>query len=143
MQPMNQQMQNHGECSPSSRPPMKVPSSVVFLPCSDIRETTRFYHEVLGLPIAQRQGESLCIFDTGCGYWGFCQYEDGRSPLSGAQGVCLSINLEHEEDVKARYEALKDQCSIYRMPSWHPKFPVFSFFVLDPDGYLVEFQKVV
>ena len=26
-------------------------------------------------------------------------------------------------------------------PRRHPLFPVYSFFVTDPDGYLVEFQK--
>jgi hypothetical protein len=24
----------------------------------------------------------------------------------------------------------------------HPVYPVFSFFILDPDGYLVEYQKI-
>ena len=42
----------------------------------------------------------------------------------------------------ARYEMLKDSCNVYRKPQMHPKYPVYSFFILDPDGYLVEFQKV-
>lgn len=28
-------------------------------------------------------------------------------------------------------------------PARHPKFPVYSFFFSDPDGYLLEFQKIV
>ena len=116
-------------------------TSVIFLPCSNISETQAFYHEKLGLPIIERQSENLCIFDTGYGYWGFCQYEDGRLPLSGPQGVCLSLNLGSEGDVRQAYERLKGSCRIYREPARHPKFPVFSFFLADPDGYLVEFQK--
>ena len=121
---------------------MKKGSSVVFLPCTDIGETLKFYRDVIGLRVTQRQCESLYIFDTGYGYWGFCQYDDGRKPLSGPEGVCLSINLSSNEEVIEKYEQLKNTCRIYRAPQKHPAFPVYSFFVLDPDDYLVEFQKV-
>ena len=120
---------------------MKAGTSVVFLPCSDIRKTEAFYHGILGFPVAERQSESLLIFDTGCGYWGFCQYADGRKILSGPQGVCLSVNLESEAAVTEAYELYREVCPVYRAPERHPRFPVFSFFLLDPDGYLVEFQK--
>ncbi len=121
---------------------MIITSSVVFLPCSDIRRTYAFYHDILKLPVTQKQGDNLYIFDTGCGYWGFCQYADGRAPLSGPQGVCLSLNLESSEEVLNTYEKLKDTCDVYKAPQKHPNFPVFSFFIKDPDGYLVEFQKI-
>ncbi|MBP0969256.1 MAG: VOC family protein [Oscillospiraceae bacterium] len=117
-------------------------SSVVFLPCSDIEKTIEFYRDTIGLPVFQKQGDSLYIFDTGYGYWGFCQYGDKRRPLSGPQGVCLSLNLDSNEAVLEKYEELKDRCKVYREPAEHPVYPVFSFFVLDPDGYLVEFQKI-
>ena len=121
---------------------MIVASSIVFLPCTDIRRTVEFYHDTLGLPIAQRQSETLCIFGAAGGYWGFCQYADGRKPLSGPQGACLSLNLESNEAVWTMYERLKDRCPVHRAPAQHPDFPVFSFFLRDPDGYLVEFQKL-
>ena len=127
---------------PEGTRPLSAPGSIVFLPCTEIGRTVHFYRDVLGLPAAQQQGDSLWIFDTGYGYWGFCQYGDGRPLLSGPQGVCLSINLQETDDVLARYAALKDSVPVYRTPAWHPRFPVFSFFVLDPDGYLVEFQKI-
>lgn len=120
---------------------MKSGTSVVFLPCSDIRSTEQFYHGILNFPIAERQSDNLLIFEAGNAYWGFCQYNDGRRPLSGAQGVCLSINLESKQAVLNTYEKLKTMCSVYKEPAQHPQFPVFSFFLQDPDGYLIEFQK--
>lgn len=120
---------------------MKAHTSVVFLPCGDISKTIHFYHDILGFPIEEKQGENLAVFDTGYGYWGFCQYADGRALLSGPKGVCLSVNLPDEAAVSEKYERLKDKCSVYKEPAKHPAFPVFSFFLLDPDGYLVEFQK--
>ncbi|MBQ6335289.1 MAG: VOC family protein [Erysipelotrichaceae bacterium] len=119
-----------------------INSSIVFLPVNDINRTYRFYHEILGLPVFQKQGENLYIFDTGYGYWGFCQYDDDRAPLSGNKGVCLSLNLNDNEEVLSRYEELKDKVEIYKKPSRHPVFPVYSFFIYDPDHYLVEFQKI-
>ena len=121
---------------------MNVPSSIVFLPCSDIQKTDAFYHGVLGLPIVQKQGENLSIFDTGYSYFGFYQYGDCRPLLSGPKGVCLSVNLADNEAVLARFEELKDRCNVYKAPARHPVFPVYSFFLLDPDGYLVEYQKI-
>ena len=34
---------------------MAIESSVVFLPVKDIEETTRFYQDLIGLPVAQVQ----------------------------------------------------------------------------------------
>ena len=118
---------------------MRVPSGVIFLPCADIRKTLSFYRDILHLEVVQKQSDSLYIFDTGYGYWGFCQYGDGRK-LSGR--ICLSLNLESNEEVMAKYEELKDICDIVKAPAKHPDFPVYSFFIRDPDGYLVEYQNV-
>ncbi|MBR2809289.1 MAG: hypothetical protein IKE33_03580 [Erysipelotrichaceae bacterium] len=41
-----------------------------------------------------------------------------------------------------KYEELKDSVRIYKKPSMHAKYPVYSFFMLDPDDYLVEIQKI-
>ncbi len=117
-------------------------SSIVFLPCADIEKTVSFYRDVLGLKVSQKQSDRLYIFDTGYGYWGFCQYSDQRPPLSGNKGVCLSLNLSSNEEVLMKYEELKDRCQVIRQPQKHPDFPVYSFFIADPDGYMVEFQKI-
>lgn len=114
--------------------------SVIFLPCRDIHQTVHFFRDVIGLKTAQKQSDNLYIFDTGYGYWGFCRYADGREPLSGERGVCLSLNYDSQEEVLAQYERLKENCRIYKNPEKHPVFPVFSFFVLSPDDYLIEFQ---
>ncbi len=119
---------------------MKDYHSVTFLPCSDIVTTAGFYRDTLKLKVRAVQNDNLYIFDTGYGYWGFCQYRDNRLPLSGDKGVCLSLNLDSDEEVLEIYSQLSKVCDIYRQPAHHPVFPVFSFFILDPDGYLVEIQ---
>lgn len=116
-----------------------IESCVTFFPVSDLARTVRFYTEVVGLRIHQDQGGCV-IFDCNQGYWGFCQYDDGR-PL--ASGVCMSLNCSTTDEVDEQYRRLTAAgVQTLGAPAMHPKFPVYSFFFRDPDGYLLEFQKI-
>ncbi|WP_182427714.1 MULTISPECIES: VOC family protein [unclassified Clostridium] len=123
---------------------MAIENCVTFLPCSDIKKTTHFYRDIVGLPVVQEQaGGMLKIFDTGYGYWGFCQYGDGRPIPSGDVGVCLSLNCHDEADVDRQYARMTEKgCVIKEPPKRQEKFPVYAFFTRDPDDYKVEFQRI-
>ena len=117
-----------------------IESCVTFLPVNDIEETTRFYTEVVGLKLWQDQGKCR-IFQCGQGFWGFCQYGDGRAL---ATGVCLSLNMEDKNDVDEKYLSVKAAgADVIQPPQKHKDFPVYSCFVHDPNGYLLEFQKIL
>ncbi len=124
---------------------MAVENSVVFLPCYNIEETTAFYRDVIGLPVVQEQSGGICrIFDTGYGYIGFCQYDDGRPIPSGPVGVCISLNCHDEADVDRAYEQMAAKgCRIALPPAKQEKFPVYAFFMRDPNDYKVEFQRIL
>ena len=124
---------------------MGIENSVVFLPVTDIERTTRFYTEVVGLQKVQEQSGGICrIFDTGYGYLGFCQYPDERPTLGGPVGVCLSFICQDEADVDRQYERLcLKKCEVACKPRYMENFPVYGFFVSDPDGYKVEFQYIL
>ena len=117
-----------------------IESSITFLPVGDIEATTAFYTRVIGLPLWKDMG--VCrIFSCTRGYWGFCQYGDDR-PIP--RGVCLSLNMVSTDEVDAQYARLvKAGAPLLSKPEKHPNFPVYSFFVKDPDGYTVEFQKIL
>lgn len=119
---------------------MAILSSVSFYPCSSIAATHHFYSELLGLPLHNDQGKAK-IYDTGYGYWGFVEYGDRRP---NPYGLCLSLNCEDQEDVDRHYALLLEKgLSPLEPPHRHVQFPVYSFFIKDPDGYLVEFQKIL
>ena len=124
---------------------MAIENSVIFFPCTDIEKTSRFYQEMCGFPKVQEQaGGKLHIFDTGYGYIGFCQYDDGRPIPSGPVGMCISFNCRDEKDVDAHYEELKRKgANIIMPPTYQEKFPVYACFVRDPDDYKVEFQRIL
>ena len=102
---------------------MKLTGSVVFLPVRNLAETRRFYTQVLGLELAMAQPGGAELYDTGRGYWGFCQYGDGRPALGGDKGVCLSLNCEDRAEVDARWQAaLARGAQPVQPPARHSRF---------------------
>ena len=89
-------------------------SMVIFHRCRSLAATDAFYIQQLGLTLWHTQ-PGCHIYDSGYGYLGF---------------------------VEALYEKFKGMKGI-TAPRPHPQFAVYSFFIQDPDGYTVEFQKIV
>lgn len=116
-----------------------ITSTLCFYPSSDLKSTTRFYTEVIGLsPVMEDEGQ--CVFSSGKGNIGFVNYGDG---VTASGHICISFNCESREAVDAEYERItKMGHSVRTFPAKHPRFPVYSFFLEDPNGYTVEFQKI-
>ena len=68
------------------------------------------------------------------------QYADAKA----AEGrLCLSLNCASEADVDAEYDRIIARVAKpLDKPKAHESHPVYSFFIPDPNGYLVEFQKI-
>ena len=122
---------------------MAIESSIVFFPVKDIETTDEFYVNKIGLKLhqIQRSPQSECrIYDSGYGYIGFCQYNDGRT-IHG--GLCISFNCYDEDDVDHQFQRVKNQgVTVVQPPQQHALFPVYSCFFNDPDNYIVEFQYI-
>lgn len=114
-------------------------SSVIFFPCKNLEQTIQYYTTILELPI-HKQLDDCVWFDCGYGYLAFCEYGEER-PM--ATGQCISFNLPSIKDVDDMYNILKKRSAIglSALPSFHPRFPVYSFFLSDPNGYTLEYQK--
>ena len=97
-------------------------SMVVFHRCRSLAATDAFYIQQLGLKLWHTQ-PGCHIYDSGYGYLGFVE----------------SVDFELPAD--ALYEKFKDMKGA-SAPRRHPQFAVYSFFIQDPDGYTVEFQKI-
>ena len=106
---------------------MAIESSVIFFPCKNIKETSKFYTEMVGLRLVQvQEGISEChIFDTGYGFIGFCQYADGRPIPSGSVGMCISFNCRDEFDVDAHYEMIKPK--VLKLSALQKNTKIFLF----------------
>lgn len=111
-------------------------SMVVFFSCRSLQATDEFYLQRLGMKLWHTQ-PGCHIYDSGYGYLGFVEKSQVRLP----EYSCISLNCGSREEVDRMYQKLKEQPSV-TVPRQHPVFDVYSFFLKDPDGYTVEFQKI-
>lgn len=79
-------------------------------------------------------------FRLRAGYVGFVYY--GKPETAGPH-VCISFNCASEAEVDREYQRI---CQLgyptKAPPARHPTQPVYSFFLQDPNGYTVEFEKL-
>lgn len=116
-----------------------ITSTLCFYPTSDLEATARFYTEIIGLTITMKN-ETQCVLSTAKGNIGFVNYGDG---ILADGHVCISFNCESRKAVDCEYERIRNLGhSVRTTPAEHPRFPVYSFFLEDPNGYTVEFQKI-
>ena len=106
-----------------------ITSCIAFYPCLDLSATEAFYTQVIGL-------RTVFASDT----VRFVAYGDGEIPH---RHLCLSLNCTNRADVDAEYRRiLALGVQPQSIPAQHPSQPVYSFFLEDPNGYTVEFQKI-
>ena len=116
-----------------------ITSNVAFYPCISIDETEAFYRDIIGLELAF-SGNKSRIFSTVKGHFGFVEYPDKKAATGK---LCLSLNCASEADVDTEYDKIiASGAKPLDKPKNHETHPVYSFFINDPNGYLVEFQKI-
>lgn len=113
-----------------------IQQQVTFLYSKDLEETRVFYEEVLGLSLVLDQGVCLIFYAAVGAYLGFCQHlQEAKTP----SGVILTLVTD---EVESWYEYLEQQgLLIDEPPSYNEKFNILHFFLRDPNGYLIEFQR--
>jgi len=123
--------------------PLEASGTVTFLPTADLDAVDAFYGGLLGLPLVRDQ--DVCRIyrvsrgsgaPDGGAYWGFC---DRGYAVPADVRVVLTLLVD---DVEAAYrELLARGASPEGPPAHHERYAVTSFFVRDPNGYLVEYQR--
>ena len=106
-----------------------------FYTCKNLGETEAFWLK-MGLSVYMRQPNTI-IFDSKEGMVGFIESIDHVIPKYS----CISLVVKTKEEVDNKYQQLKDYA--LDIPKVHPTAPVYSFFLMDPNGYKVEFQQFV
>lgn len=119
---------------------MKAPyAGITFLSYEDTSTGSRFYGEVLGLPLIEDQGWAKVYRIHGSAHVGIVEARRGPIEKPVGAGTLLSVVVE---DVDAWYETLQNESSIEILgpPAMVGELPVYSFFLRDPGGYHVEIQ---
>jgi len=115
--------------------PAPFEQSVCFFHTANLAETTRFYGDLLGLPLALDQGACAIFQVSPDGFIGFCTHRSPASP----DGVIVTLVTR---DVEGVYERLIAQGLPFEQPlKYNAQFQITHAFLKDPNGYLVEIQR--
>lgn len=118
---------------------MFADGQVTWIYTNELPRTAEFYAGVLGLEMVLDQG--LCrIFRTAPhAFLGVCQVRPGR--WVEPKGVVFTFVLPTPEAVDARHAALVARGAVPESAPFRSEaFNVHAFFLLDPNGYRLEFQ---
>lgn len=112
---------------------------VTWVYTNDLSDTARFYADTLGFEMALDQGLCRIFRAAPHAFVGVCQVRPGR--WVEPKGVVVTFVLPDAEAVDATYARLVAAGAEPESPPFHSaQFNVRAFFVLDPNGYRLEFQ---
>ena len=121
-----------------------IDQAITFLYADPVEPSWAFYEDVLGLALVQDQG-SCRIYEAAChgrrAYLGICR---ARAPRAGENpravgGVVFTFVAQ---DVDGWYRALRARgVEIPAPPALSETYRVYHFFLKDPAGYTLEFQR--
>jgi catechol 2,3-dioxygenase-like lactoylglutathione lyase family enzyme len=112
-----------------------IEAQITFCYTDDLRRTSEFYEDILGLEMVLDQGGCRIYRIRDGAYWGFCEREGGAKP----DGIVLTLVTP---DVDAWYRDLSGRGVVFeKTPASNPRFGIYHCFLRDPNGYLLEIQR--
>lgn len=116
--------------------PLPIDEQITFLYCEDLASTAPFYEDVLGFELAVDQGSCRIYHITGRNaYVGLCERASPREK----DGIIFTLVTQ---EVDAWYDHITAQgITCKYAPRMNETYGIYHFFVKDPNGYLIEFQK--
>ena len=117
----------------------KIDGQIAWVYTDALKTGVTFYRDTLGLKVARDAGSAM-IFETGPGaFLGICEVFGDR--VVEPKGGMITILTD---DVDGWYAKLKTKGVVLQgAPQRLEKFGIYSFFCVDPNGYIIEFQCFV
>lgn len=115
---------------------LPIDEQITFLYTQDMAATAPFYETILGLELALDQGGCRIYHISGHkAYLGICERQHARP----AEGVIFTFVTQ---EVDAWYQKITSQgITCENAPKLNEEYGIYHFFVKDPNGYLLEFQR--
>ena len=116
---------------------LPIDEQITFLYTRDLEQSAAFYEDVLGLPLALDQGSCRIYHVTGTkAYIGICERDTAPEK---PEGIIFTIVTQ---DVDGWYERISSAgVACEYAPRLNETYNIYHFFVRDPNGYLLEFQR--
>lgn len=108
---------------------------VTFLYTGDLDASSRFYGEILELPLVLDQGACRIYRTSPYGFLGVCNHKGPPKDPDSAIVTLVS------QDVAGWAERLRAKgVTFEKEPTFYERFNITHLFIRDPSGYLVEIQ---
>lgn len=112
---------------------------VTWVYTNDLPDTARFYAETLGFEMVLDQGLCRIFRAAPHAFVGVCQVRPGR--WVEPKGVVVTFVLSTPGEVDAWHAKIVAKGAKPESPPFRSEaFNVYAFFLLDPNGYRLEFQ---
>jgi catechol 2,3-dioxygenase-like lactoylglutathione lyase family enzyme len=109
---------------------------ITFLGTEDLKKTSEFYQNILGLILYKDQGVCLIFNINNQSKIGFCRHlpviHNEKSPI-------LTFVTDGVDELYTRIT--NTGLVISEKPKLNHKFNIYHFFIKDPNGYTIEIQK--
>ncbi len=118
--------------------PDRLPNDalVVFLSVDDLERSSRFYGQLLGLPLTLDQGPCRIYRVSVGGYVAICGAGDRPTTPDGIIVTLVRDDVEaYCREVASRGVELEQE------PRYNERFAIHHAFLRDPDGHLIEVQR--
>jgi predicted enzyme related to lactoylglutathione lyase len=103
----------------------------------DLDSTAEFYADALGLECIRDEGDARIFATAESAAIGVCSAFDNR--VVEPKGCMISIVTD---DVDSWYRRLTEKgVAVAGPPHRLDQFGIYTFFVTDPNGYVIEFQQ--
>jgi catechol 2,3-dioxygenase-like lactoylglutathione lyase family enzyme len=109
---------------------------ITFLGTDNLKETHNFYHNILGLELIKDQKVCKIYKITDEASIGFCEHIE---PTIGEKSPIITLLCSSVDDAYEKMQ--KKDVQTKDAPKINEKFNIYHFFIEDPNGYTLEFQK--
>jgi catechol 2,3-dioxygenase-like lactoylglutathione lyase family enzyme len=114
-----------------------ISAQISWVYTGDLESSAGFYADTLGLRCCRDEGGARLYATSSGAYIGVCETFADR--VVEPKGGMISIVTD---EVDGWYEYLREKgLEIRQPPQRLEQFQIYSFFVTDPNGYLIEFQR--
>ncbi len=115
---------------------MEFKEFITFLGTKDLKKTSNFYQNIIGLTLYKDQDVCLIFNINNQSKIGFCEnmtviYKD-KSPI-------ITFITDDVDEIYTRL--INSGLAIKEKPKFNQKFKIYHFFLKDPNGYTIEIQK--
>ena len=116
---------------------MAITAQISWVYTPDLAATAPFYEELLGFECVRDEGGARIYRVSQAAHIGLCEAFADR--VVEPKGGMISLVVD---DVDACYQRLRERwIEIDAAPHRLEQFGIRSFFVRDPNGYVIEFQQ--